>query len=279
MISLGILPESPRYLLANGDIVGAVKSLVQISLTNNPSTDKRKLIQTLTKALQKSSNRYEDDDDDHVSISVEDSMLNSGDLKITNKDLRQRIVTVCVIDFRVSVSRNSFLFASGQSYVQDHFQEQCNQCSALVSINHLISVSVASSLAIIISYNVIGFLKRRLAMRIFITVLAIAILPFYFQLSNFSLSICFFIVSVINECLMLLRLVYCSEVVPSSVRGFTTNLMFAFGITGSLVWALMATYTMHISYFVTFLFLHFCVLVCLVVVYRYVIETKHMSLN
>ena len=47
--------------------------------------------------------------------------------------------------------------------------------------------------------------------------LAIAIILFYFPLPD-GLVTCFFdVVSVINECLMLFRIVYCSEVVPSSV--------------------------------------------------------------
>ena len=305
LISLAYLPESPRYLLANGDRVGAIKSLVQMSLTNNPGLDKKVLICTFTKALFEPSSdnsdregQYDDVVDDYHDDSysqssnlVEDgpsnerketngsAMLNGGHFKISREDLRQRILVVCAMAFMISVSRSAFLFASAQRFVKDHSEHECNQCSSSISINNLISVTVGSSIAIFISYNLVGRLKRRLALRGLITVLAIAIIPFYFHLPDWLVTGFFFIVSVINECLMLVRLVYCTEIVPSSVRGFVNNLMFAFAIGGALVAALMATYVLHISHFLTFLCLHICVIICLIVIYRFVIETKEMSLN
>ena len=261
LISLAYLPESPRYLLANGDRVGAIKSLVQMSLTNNPGSDKTELIQSFTKALCKPANENNDwegqhDDADDVDDNDDDggggspllanlaedesanerkrsenvSLLGVGDLKISSKDLKQRILVVCVIAFLISVSRCAFLYVSGKRY-SNHSEQQCQQCLSSISINHLISVTVGSSIAIVISYNLIGRLKRRLALRGLITVLAIAIFPFYFHFPDFLVTGSFFIVSVINECLMLVRLVYCNEVVPSSVRGFANNIMFGFGGT------------------------------------------------
>ena len=310
LISLAYLPESPRYLLANGDRVGAIKSLVQMSLTNNSCLDKKELIRTFTKALCEpfndnddsecdnyvlfdgdDENKDVDDNNSHSFGSAEDgsskqrktseevSLLGDGEFKLSNKDLRQRILVVCLMAFMISVSRNAFLFASGQQYAKAHSEHECNQCSSSISINHLISVTVGSSIAIFISYNLIGRLKRRLALSGLITVLAIAIIPFYFHLPDWLVSGSFFIVSVINECLMLIRLVYCSEVVPSSVRGFASNLMVGFGGAGALIAALMATFVLHVSHFLTFLGLHTCILFCLIIVYRYVIETKDMSLN
>ena len=126
-------------------------------------------------------------------------------------------------------------------------------------LKHLMSVVVGSSIAIFISYNLIGRLKRRLAFKGLISVLAIAIIPFYFHLPDWLVSCSFFIVSVINECLMLVRLVYYNEVVPSSVRGFASNLMFGFGGTGAVITASMATYVLHVSYFLTyFMFTYMC---------------------
>ena len=306
LISLAYLPESPRYLLANEDKIGTIKSLVQMSLTNNPCLDKRELSRSFTNALCEPSSDNDDGDGDNDDVVVVDddddkksqssnlgedesskerktneevSLLGGGDLKISSKDLRQRILVVCIMAFMISVSRNAFLFASGQRYVQDHSEQQCKQCSSSISINHFISVTVGSSIAIFISYILIGHLKRRLALRGLITALAIAIIPFYFHLLEWLVSASFFIVSVVNECLMLVRLVYCSEVVPSSVRGFASNLMIGCGIAGSLTAALMATYVLHISHFLTFLCLHICVFICLIVIYRFVIETKDMSLN
>ena len=310
LISLAYLPESPRYLLANGDRVGAIKSLVQMSLTNNPGSDKRELLQTFTKTFAEPTNKsedrgcqydviydgddYHDDVDDNNSQpsktaeygssnerrrSEKVTLLGVGNFKMSNKDLRQRVLVVCVMAFMISASRNAFLFASGQSYDEDHPGQQCSQCSSSISFYHLISVTVGSLIAILISYNLVGRLKRRLALRGLITVLAIAIIPFYFDLPDWVVSGSFFIVSVVNECLMLVRLVYCSEVVPSSVRGFASNLMFGFGIAGALTAAFMATYVLHVSHFLTFFGLHIFILICLIVVYRYVIETKDMSLN
>ena len=68
LISLAYLPESPRYLLANGDRVGAIKSLVQMSLTNNPCLDKKELILTFTKALCEPSNDHHNREGDHFVV-------------------------------------------------------------------------------------------------------------------------------------------------------------------------------------------------------------------
>ena len=305
LITLAYIPESPRFLLANGDKIGAIKSLVRISLSNNPAGDKATLIRKYGEVLCQPMRGYEhtdnddcndDDDDDYDDLSrvpnsvdelslsadkttEEASLLDASNFKISNKDLRQRVIVICVLSLMIAVSRNSFLYGSGQSYKKEMSIKQCNQCWTLFQENHLISVISGSSIALVISYNVIGYLRRRLAMRGLMTALAIAILPFYSQLSDWLLSVCFFIASIINDCLLILLLVYCSEVVPSSVRGFANNLMFAFGISGSLIGALMVTYFVHVSRFLTFFCLHSCVLIGLVVAYRYVIETKDMSLN
>ena len=297
LISLAYLPESPRYLLANGDRVGAIKSLVQMSLTNNPGLDKRELIRSFTKALceppndndlegQDNVDDDDDDDDDKKSqlsnLAEDESHCErkiSEEINLSSRDLRRRIIVVCVMAFIISLSRNVFLYGSGQRYNVDHSEQQCNQCSSSISINHLISVAVGSSISIFISYNLIGRSKRRLALRGLITVLAIAIFPFYFHLPDWLVSGTFFIVSVINECLLLVRLVYCSEVVPSSVRSFASTLMFGITKTGSVMGALMGTYILHVSNFFTFLCLHIIVLICLIIIYRFVIETKDMSLN
>ena len=306
LISLAYLPESPRNLLANGDRVGAIKSLVQMSLTNDPCLDRKELIRTFTNALCEPSNDYNnrqgdnylvfDGDDDHEDFDDNDSQsfnpANDGSCnqRKTSEEVSllgdyqpksccREFLFFCVIAFMISVSRNAFLLASAQSYVRAHSEQQYSQCSMSISINHLISVTVGSSIAISISYNFIGRLKRRLALRGLITVVAIAIFPFYFHLPDWLVSGSYFMVSVINECLMLLRLVYCSEVVPSSVRGFASNLMFGCGGAGAFIAALIATYVLHVSQFLTFLCLHICILFCFIVVYRYVIETKDMSLN
>ena len=312
IVTLGHLPESPRYLLANGDEIGAVKSLVQISLTNNPEADKSELIRKYTKALcdppsDSDDDDYDgeddedDDDDDNVDDDVDEGSVASdhaheispnrtitqkeqclqvgANVTISNKDLWLRVIAVCIIHFVLSVSRTFVVYESGQRYTMDSSQQQCYDCLAVVSIYHLISVTVGSSVAIFISYNFIGYIKRRLAMRSLITVLAIAILPFYFRLHDWLLSCFFFLASVLNECLLILMLVYSSEVVPSSVRGFANNLMFGFLLAGALLASFMVTFLLHISHFLTFLCLHIFVLICLVVVYLCVIETKDVSLN
>ena len=295
IITLGHIPESPRYLLANGDKIGTIKSLVEISLMNNPGADKADLIRKYTNVLFDVSNdRKDDDDDDDESFSSspaedppsnddvsseESSLLIDTDLKITNKDLWHRITIVCIIAFTISATRNAFVYASAQRYGKDFSKEHCNQCSPFVSTNRSISVIVGLTIAVFVSYNFIGRLKRRLALRGLITALAIAMLPFYLHLNDWLLACFFFIASVINECLLIVRLVYCTEVVRSSVRGFANNLMFAFAYGGNLVGAFMVTYALHVSPFLTFMSLHIYVLIGLVVIYRYVIETKDMSLN
>ena len=292
IITLGYMPESPRYLLAAGDINGAVESLVRIVTTNMPNADKQELTSKYTKILHEKipSDVNLDEHESYLSSHDDDlpsnegttsekvSLLDSGDMSITRKDLWQRIIALCVLGFMASLSRNFLLFAAGQSY-KDSSKQQCNQCSTFIQLKQLIFVTLGSSLAIVMSYNLIGHVRRRLAMRCLVMLLAILVLPFYFKVSDWLKFSLLFIASILTESFANLVSLYCNEVVPSSVRGRAYSLMSGCWVAGSIFAAFFATYVLHISLLLTFLFIHFCILTCLFVVYRHVIETKDVSLN
>ena len=287
------MPESPRYLLAVGDINGAVESLARIVTTNMPNALKQELIPKYTKILHENKPRDEnyDENDSDLSnsednlpskdglTSEEVSLLDERELKISNKDLWQRIYALCFIDFTVSIARNALLYAAGQSFMEEGIKQQCSECSTLIRVKKLIYVTTGSSLAISISYFIIGYLKRRLAMRGLITILAIVAIPFFFELSDWLSSGLFFIATLLTECLANLVSLYCNEAVPSSVRGLSNSLVAGCWVAGSIFAALLSTYFVHINPLFTMLFIYVFILACLAVVYRYITETKDMCLN
>ena len=284
LITLAYMPESPIYLLANDDRNGAVESLIRITKTNISDADKKELVRNYTRIL------YDDDNDDGSDVDDDDSsnqetandevsLLDHGNSNITNKDLRQRIIVLCIMGFAFSVSRNTLVYAAGQNYIKDSSIGQCSICSTAIYVKHLISVTIGLAIATIITYNLVGYVQRRLAMIVLLTILAILVVPFYFQLSDWLLSAIFFTASVIADCLVNLAHLYCAEVMPSTSRGRASSVMSGFSLIGTLVAVMLATYFLHIIHFYSFLFIHVLILTCLIVTYRYVIETKDMSLS
>ena len=296
IITFGYMPESPLYLIAIEDRYGAVKSLVGINKTNMDDADKQQLILKYSRIL------YDDhaDDDDHnddwsdesslanfddnwpsnqETAKDEDSLLHRGNSKISKKDSKQRIIVLCIIGFTISISQNALIYAAGQSYIGDSSGTHCSTCSTTVQVKHLISVAVGATVAAFVTCFIIGYVKRRLTMIVFTAILAVLMVPFYFQLSDWLLSVLFFIASVLTDSLATLKHVYCAEVMPSTLRGRASGFMSGFYLAGSVVAVMLATYFLHISHIYSFLFIHVCILTCLVVTYRYVIETKDMPLN
>ena len=297
IITVWNLPESPRYLVAKEDIDGAVKCLVRMSVLNRPDVDIKDLNGRYREILCDRILVVENDNDDGSSPSKQSkivsdtdqsteeeqgealSLLNGSDLEISKQDLWKRIIVICIIRFCSAVVRSYLTYASGQRYKKDSYEGQCNECWSSVQVKQLISVSLGMSVALLTTYNLIARLKRRLVLRTLVTLLAIAITPFYFKLSDWLLSGVFFCASVMTECLFIVLCVYCSEVVPSSIRGIGVSLMFGASEMGSLFGGFFAMYFMHVGSFYTLLFIHSCIVISLIAVYCYVIETKDMSLN
>ena len=300
------MPESPRYLLAKGDIIGALESLVQISATNTPNREKRELTRKYRKKIFKSipsmldavsleddadksgvtiANQIKETDEDSTFTDDESndcsSLKDGSDLTTSKNNAWHCIKVLCAIRLFSEIARCTLTYASGQNYAAGTSgpDSGCIQeCSTSIQMHQLISASLGSSAALLLSYNIIKHMKRRLALIILVTVLAIGILPFYFELSDWQLLVLFFLGSVVTESIFVVMFVYSSEVVPSSVRGLAVSLMSGAAITGTFISSLLATYALHVAPFYSLLFIHTCIFMCLGVVYQYAIETKDVSL-
>ena len=390
LITIGSLPESPRYLLAKGEVIATVDSLVQVAATNRSNVNKLELSRNYLRELfedgifekadidsnffdgspserrqsvtsfASASNggaypkihnklpesKVSDDEDEkeeesmltfvndlptqvndnalnrprevlrgsnskethiicHEKVSrilsdkeevslneaVDDSsdnqsedreekaFLEVGDTNISMQDIIGRIIVVCLIRYCSQVYRSTLRYASGQNFMHQSSEIQCNQCTASVSVTHLISFSIGTTFALVLTYTLLGHVKRRLAMKVLVTVLFIMILPFYFQIPDWLMTGLYFCGSVPSECFYIVMNLYGSEVVPSSVRGFSVGLMAAAMVSGEFTGSILATYFLHVYPLFALIFVHINVTVCLIVVFRYVIETKHMSLN
>ena len=221
----------------------------------------------------------DDSSDDQREDREKKEFLDDGNATISMQDITGRILVVCLIRYCSQVYRSTLRYASGQNFMHQSSEIQCNQCTASVSVTHLISFSIGTTFALLLTYALLGHVKRRLAMKVLVTVLFIMILPFYFKIPDWLMTGLYFCGSVPSECFYIVMNLYGSEVVPSSVRGFSVGLMTAAMVSGELTGSILATYFLHVYPRFALIFVHINVTVCLIVVFRYAIETKHMSLN
>ena len=277
-------PESPRYLIAVNDNNGAIKALVQIALMNQPNLDRAEL----TKKYQEILLEDQPPEKDAAMIEVKGDeanhektyLVNNKNIQLSRKDIWQRIFLVSLLRFITEFCRSIVTFGAGQSYKNSSKSaDQCRQCYMTFELEQLVSVSLGIAVAAFISYHLVGRLKRRLALQILTTILALIIIPFYFGISGWFLTGFFFLLSVTTGAYYMILFVYVSEVVPTSMRGLTVGLASGSSIAGLLFGAQFATYFLHLNVLICVVVTHVLVGVLMVTVYFFAVETRDMSLN
>ena len=194
-------------------------------------------------------------------------------------DIWKRIIVLCIMRYSISFFRNTIVYASGQNYHFDERIEACNRCSIGVEMRHILSVCFGLSAAIIISYNLVHYVKRRTAFLSLLSLLSLITFPFYFVSAHWIIAGLIFLSSMLAECLFIIMFVYASEMVPTSVRGVAIGLVMCCSIIGELCSAIFSTYFLHVNFIISLSILHAVVVICLLVTYFFAIETKDISLD
>ena len=148
-----------------------------------------------------------------------------------------------------------------------------------VGITNLISTCLGFSIAIIVAYKFVHYCKRRVTFLTLLSILSLLVITFYFGPSRWILATLIFVSSVCAECMLIVLIVYASEVVPTSVRGITVGLVTGAGYFGELAGAFLAAWVLHVCLTLFLSILHTVVVVCLIIVYLFATETKDVSLN
>lgn len=288
IMTLLVIPESPRYLISINDKKGAVDSLVRIAKLNRCKSSREELSQRYRQILFETEVQDdmgdEESSEDALLLAEEkenagDQMQNKSECQLTKADIWRRVMMVCITTFLNQWFRSALMYGSGQSYGMDKSKESCTQCTDSVQVAHLLSVSSGMALSLIAAYNFLRLFKRRLILLSLMTSLAIAVTPFHFAISDIISSLTFFVSSSITETVNVILLVYASEVVPTSVRGISVGTISTAGTIGKFTGTLFASYVLHLNGHLSLLVMHALIVVCITVIYFFAEGTKDMSLS
>ena len=278
------LPESPRYLLSTKDVNAAINVLVKIATKNNFEMDKKQAMIHFQNALCE--NEVDSEDEKEGETMVYKSLMKNGKLNGNNKDavltqleIWQRIFTLCVLRYSINLCRSSILYSSGQKYSLDKSPDACNQCFVTFEVSHLMSVSIGLFASLTISYHLVHHVNRRTIFLTLLSLLAIVGLPFFFVSSSWIVTGLFFVLSAIADCLFVVMFVYISEAVPTSMRGITVGIVSGVGVFGDMCSALLATFFLHVNATLSLSIVYSIVIISIVFVYFFAVETKNISLN
>jgi len=279
------IPESPSYSLSVGDKKALDDALFQMMDKNDVKFDVEERLSTSMDVESKYNSSSEgnlSDDDNELRTMLQNTkhqsrlnQLEKGNSSMPLLEIFQRVLVSCVLRFTASIFRNVLVYESGQSFVLNN----CSECYVNVGITNLVSTCIGFSISIIGSYNLVRYFKRRLTFLGLLISLTFLVIPFYFGPSHWITATLIFASSVCADCLLVVLLVYISEIVPTSVRGLNIGLAIGSGYFGELSAAILATWVIHINFALFLNILHGIVVISLVVVYFFAIETKEVSLN
>ena len=274
------MPESPSYSLSKGDREALADALFQMMDKNNVKFDiqERLLIHKDVESNNDFSSEGDWSDEDNSLdqlLAKARHRLHVQNSRMPLVDILQRALVSCVMRFTAYMCRDVLVYASGQSYVLN----PCSDCHVNVGTTNLLSTCLGFSISIMVSYNLIHYCKRRITFLGLLISLSLLVIPFYFRPSHWILATLIFVSSVCADCLLVVLLVYLSEIVPTSVRGLNIGLAISSGYFGELSAAILATWVLHIKFTLFLNILHSVIVICLVVVYFFAIETKDVSLN
>ena len=279
------MPESPSYSLSTGDKKALVETLSQMMEKNNVKFGIEEIL-SMSMDVEPSKDSssegdWSDEDNELGKILAKTnhhSPLNQLDKRYASMpllDIFQRVLVSCVLRFTACICRDVLVYASGQSYVLN----ACSDCRMNVETTNLISTSLGFLISIIVSYNLVHYFNRRITFLGLLISLSVLAIPFYLGPSRWILATLIFVSSVSADCFLVVLHVYMSEIVPTSVRGLNIGLAVGSGYVGEIIGAILATWVIHINFALFLNIMHGIVVICLVVVYFFAIETKDVSLN
>jgi len=278
------MPESPRYSFSKRDKRVLSQTFFQMMDKNNVKLEKDETL-SVDMDSHLSSDSFSEGDSDEGSASkqlIEKatylSNLNRSvkrNVSLLSLDAFRKVLVSCVLRFTASFCLSVLIYASGQRYTLN----SCSDCHVNVGIINLISTCLGISITIIASYNFIHYCKRRVTFLILLSMLSLLVIPFYFGPSGWIQSALIVALSVCADCSLVVLNVYVSEVVPTSVRGLTIGLVIGAGYFGELAGAFLAAWVFHVNFTLSLSILHTVVVICLIMVYLFAIETKDISLS
>lgn len=303
--AVSFMPQSPRYLLAQGDKDGAAHALARIAVLNkHGGLSYDTVVQEYKQIIDDSVNSNLDDDDarpDDVDEAHNGGNTTENKAKIvTNKidstldgsiienepppsmtfENWKRVIMVSVIRLVVQVCRSALTFGSTQVYGKKTAPAAtCGDCAASIQYGNALSVSTGIIVSFALAYNFIGQIPRRLSLQVLISGIFACAVPFYFKLSSLVQYALFFTSTTIADSLFIVMFVYSSEVVPTSIRGTAVGIEAAAGNLGQLIGSIIVFSAMHLEFTVCLIVMHALVGICLLTIFLFAVETKDTSLK
>eukprot|EP00112_Aurelia_sp_Birch-Aquarium-sp1_P017345 Seg4008.2 transcript_id=Seg4008.2/GoldUCD/mRNA.D3Y31 product="putative transporter SVOPL" protein_id=Seg4008.2/GoldUCD/D3Y31 len=268
--AVSCMPQSPRYLLAQGDKDGAAHALARIAVLNkHGGLSYDTVVQEYKQII-----------DDSIDSTLDGSIIENEPPPSMTFENWKRVIMVSVIRLVVQVCRSALTFGSTQVYGKKTAPAAtCGDCAASIQYGNALSVSTGIIVSFALAYNFIGQIPRRLSLQVLISGIFVCAVPFYFKLSSLVQYAVFFTSTTIADSLFIVMFVYSSEVVPTSIRGTAVGIEAAAGNLGQLIGSIIVFSAMHLEFTVCLIVMHALVGICLLTIFLFAVETKDTSLK
>ncbi|XP_065060098.1 synaptic vesicle 2-related protein-like [Rhopilema esculentum] len=254
-----LVPESPRYLLVSGRTDDAEDSLQRIARINGLEKGYISLLGS-SSGGQFSVEQKNDEED------------------LSPLEIAKRIILVSYIQFL------GFLYAAMMRFGAMQFGENSDlnketSCSVHFTYKYIWALEISVLLAVFTSYLLLGKFTRRQSFYFLITYLSLCILPLYWDIRGWLLTIFMTLSGLGFAAFNTIVYVYGAELIPTSTRSFGCGISEAAGQAGACLGQFIALYVHQVSIHLSFGILHGFSVIGILLMLTFFKETKEKHLK
>ena len=154
----------------------------------------------------------------------------------------------------------------------------CGDCTSTLTFKYRWGMEFAIALSFVITFVVISKVKRILAFRIQTVVLALSIIPFYWNIKGWALMLMIILSVTIVASFSICAIVYQAELVPTTNRSFAVGIATSSSYVGSFIGGFLSLDIYHKNRFICFGVIHGIILLAVIAAFCLPWETKDKPL-
>ena len=248
-----LLPESPRYLFSMNRRDEAVTVLKAMSKVNGKAWTKLPAV----------------------------GSRNVSNPRVSQTRLSRTVLLKITVTSFFSFTGSLFgtaVHLGTMQFGEDSNSGKCGDCARTLIYKYRWGMQCAIALSVVITFVIIRKVKRILAFRIQTIVLALSIIPFYWDTKGWTLMITIIlsvtIVASFNTCAM----VYQAELVPTSIRSLAVGIATSCSYGGKFIGGFLSLHVYHKNRFICFGVMHVILLLAMIAAFCLPWETKDKPL-
>eukprot|EP00794_Sanderia_malayensis_P006866 gene6866-7640_t len=269
------LPESPRFLFKSGKIKETVSVLRKIAEMNK--CDAQDFVEVF-ELDAKQNEKFNLVDLGKKGFS-EPSCEELEEPKFSKTAILKLFAVVAILEI-TSTFLSTFVSLAAVQFSRNPSKAlKYNNCLAGLHLEYLAYISIAVLLSTPLTFIMIGKLPRSATFQIILSVIALNIIPLYWDFKGWQLIVILFCLKLSVPILIIVSHVYSGEILPTSHRNLGLGVGRSVGNIGFLISTISVDYLYHVNKYIPFGIAHGLTLSALIVAIFFLRETKDVPLD